>query len=106
MGKANEKIKERRRFPRKECLSLVFYANLNGMEVRGMGRILNLSQKGALIEIDKYLPPYTSIKLDIGMERFYHLKAKVIWSKVESPNKYLVGVEFDKVQEFPILKYL
>ena len=57
-----------------------------------------------MLEVDKELPPRTPIKLEIGLEKFYHVRGKVRWIKPKPPDKYLIGIEFDTVQEFPILE--
>ncbi|RKY41613.1 MAG: hypothetical protein DRP81_08265 [Candidatus Omnitrophota bacterium] len=90
---------DKRRFPRKETLNVVFYRG-SGIE-EGIGRICNLSLKGALIETVKDPPPVSShLELSIGVETFYGLTAKVIWAKkATTTDKWYFGVEFDNIQE-------
>jgi len=93
--------KERRRFLRKEILSFVFYSSPEE-PIEGMGRTLNLSRGGALIELVKKLETSLALELDIAIEEvIYHVKGKVVWTKNEG-DKYLVGVAFDKPIEFVI----
>ena len=88
---------ERRRYPRKKTLNLVFYND------NGIGRIRNLSVKGALIETDKNPPSSSHLELAIGVEKFYALTARVVWIQKADINKWHLGVEFDTIQEFPTL---
>jgi len=90
-------VPERRRYPRKKTLNLVFYNN------RGIGIIRDLSIKGALIETDKRPPSSMHLELAIGVERFYALTARVIWVQKVTINKWHFGIEFDTIQEFPTL---
>lgn len=96
-----EVTKEKRQFPRKEVLSLVFYSSPEE-PIAGIGRTLNLSKTGALIELVKKLKSSLTLELDIAIEEtIYHLKGKVVWIKREG-DKYLVGIAFDKPQELMI----
>ena len=88
---------ERRRYPRKKALNLVFYND------RGIGRTRDLSVKGALIETEKKPPSSMYLDLAIGVERFYVLTAKVVWVQKVTINKWHFGIEFDNIQEFPAL---
>ena len=88
---------ERRRYPRKKTLNLVFYND------KGIGRIRDLSIKGALIETDKRPPSSSRLELAIGVEKFYALTARVVWIQKADINKWHLGVEFDTIQEFPTL---
>ena len=92
---------DKRRFFRKETSNVVFY---KGSGIKGIGRIRNLSSKGALIETDKRPPsPSSHLELAIGVETFYGLTAKVVWVKKATIDKWYFGVEFDNIQEFHAL---
>ena len=55
-------VSERRRYPRKKTLNLVFYND------RGIGRTRDLSVKGALIETEKKPPSSMYLDLAIGVK--------------------------------------
>ncbi|MCD6319281.1 MAG: PilZ domain-containing protein [Candidatus Desulfofervidaceae bacterium] len=94
-------MKEKRSFPRKGILSFVFYSSREE-SIEGLGRILNLSNSGVLIESVKELKAPLRLELDIAIkETIYHVKGTVIWTKRKG-DRYLVGVAFDKPQEFMI----
>jgi len=97
-------FKERRQAKRKESINLIFYMSLSPRNTtEGMGKTLNLSKKGALIEIVNKIEPSTPIEMDIAIkEKIFHLKGKVVWMRQKSKDSYQVGIEFETPQDFPI----
>ena len=97
-------FKERRQAKRKESINLIFYMSLSPKNItEGMGKTLNLSKKGALIEIVNKIEPSTPIEMDIAIkEKIFHLKGKVVWMRQKSKDSYQVGIEFETPQDFPI----
>ncbi|MDY0211624.1 MAG: PilZ domain-containing protein [Desulfuromonadaceae bacterium] len=93
-------MEERRKHPRFETLNLIYYV------VRGdgsyltqdMGRTLDASERGLLMETRTPLVEGLQIQMDIGLaDTILNLTGVVIYSRMEETGMYLSGIEFDSM---------
>ena len=97
-----EKEKQRKH-ERVDSLNLLNYVALdqNGeVALQGMGRTLNVSQGGILLETHLSIPDDHLISLSIGLEdEMIDIKGKVVYSRSGGDNKYESGIEFFEINE-------
>lgn len=91
-------IKERRHHQRINALNLISYSCNNESDqivAQGMGRTLNISEGGILLETHVSMDPKNSVLLAIGLEdELVNIKAKVVYSKGGKHDKFEAGIEF------------
>lgn len=92
-------VTEKRRYPRISSENRVVYVLFNeGREKvdRGIGRTLNLSQTGVLLETGKKLEGAFIILVTIDLEgKKIKVKGRVVTSRlVDSSDRFFTGVEF------------
>ena len=101
-------MKERRRRPRIDSLNLVAYACLDEQEnvvQRGMGRTLNISELGILLETYHPLETKYVLLIDIGIEDdLVDLKGRVVHFRVNEEKRNETGIEFSEVDEGSVEK--
>jgi hypothetical protein len=89
---------EKRKYPRIGTHNLVSYLRLDdeGLIVgEGMGRTLNVSEGGILLETHAALDPNSAVSLTIAMEdEIMEVRGKVAFSKRRDDGKFETGVEF------------
>ncbi|MBN1103102.1 MAG: PilZ domain-containing protein [Deltaproteobacteria bacterium] len=89
---------EKRKYPRIGTHNLVSYLCLDdeGQAVgEGMGRTLNVSEGGILLETHIALAPHRTVSLTIALEdEIMELRGKVAFSKRRDDGKFETGVEF------------
>ncbi len=89
---------EKRKNPRIDALSLVSYTRVDeeGRPLgRGMGRTLNISGGGILLETHAPVDPLDILGLDIGLrDEMINLRGRVIYNKPEASDVYEVGIRF------------
>jgi len=103
MGKEKGSKKERRHYPRLQLLYLVSYINKEG-EVQksgvSMARTIDISPAGAGVEVYQLVEVDSRIEMEIGVkERIVAVEGKVVHSQVQPNGHWIIGIEFDHVQE-------
>ena len=97
---------ERRRCPRIQALNLISYSCLDETEnivAQGMGRTLNVSEYGILLETYVSIDPKYSIALSIGLgNELINIKGQIIYSKPGKNDKFEAGIEFLEKDESTI----
>ncbi len=87
-----------RKYTRVDSLNLVHYNTLdkdNNVTTQGMGRTLNVSQGGILIETHVSIDAKYVMLIAIGFkDDLIDLKGKVVYCKSGEDNKFEVGIEF------------
>jgi c-di-GMP-binding flagellar brake protein YcgR len=90
--------KERRHRPRINALNLISYNCVDETEkivAQGMGRTLNISEGGILLETHIPIDPKNVIALAIGLEDdLINIKGRVVFSMDGKDEKYEAGIEF------------
>ncbi len=101
-------MEEKRRSPRVDSLNLIAYACLdeNGnVANQGMGRTLNVSESGILLESRDQLDSEYVLIVDIGIEDdVVDLKGRVVHSKVNKGNNHETGIEFTEIAREDLAK--
>ena len=94
---------EKRRCPRIQALNLISYSCIGENEnivSQGMGRTLNISEEGILLETYVSIDPKHSIALSIGLEdELINIKGKIIYSTAGTNEKFEAGIEFLETDE-------
>ncbi|MBW1675433.1 MAG: PilZ domain-containing protein [Deltaproteobacteria bacterium] len=103
MGKEKRGKKERRHYPRLQSLNLVSYINKEG-EVQksgvAMAKTTNISAAGAGVEVYQAVEADSRIEMEIAIkERIVAVQGKVIHSQAQPNGHWIIGIEFDHVQE-------
>ena len=92
-----------RKHDRIESLNLLNYICMDekGQKaVQGMGRTLNVSQGGILLETHVPIQLSHSILLTIGLEdELIDIKGKIVYCKSNVRNKYESGINFYEINE-------
>jgi len=91
-------INERRQHPRISAINLISYSCIDATEIviaQGMGRTLNVSEDGILLETHVSIDPKYTIELAIGLEdELINIKGSIIYSTPGKGEKYEAGIEF------------
>lgn len=89
---------EKRKKPRIGSHNLVSYmcVDANGHEVKqGIGRTLNISEEGILLETHTSMDPECTVSLSVGLEEeIRDFRGKITHSKGREDGKYENGIEF------------
>ena len=97
------KIQEKRKYSRTDSLNLINYVHHDeyGDEGnQGMGRTLNVSEAGILLETHSAVNIGHIISLTIGLkENVVEIKGRVKYSNLNAENLYESGIEFIDVEE-------
>ena len=97
-----EKEKQRKH-ERINSLNLLNFVALdqNGeLALQGMGRTLNVSQGGILLETHLSIPDDYLISLSIGLQdEMIDIKGKLVYSRESEDRKYESGIEFFEINE-------
>ncbi len=95
-------MEENRKHKRIDSTHLLNYVCLDkegNAFAQGMGRTLNVSESGILLETHVSLDPQTLVSLTIGMEEeIIDIKGTVIYSQKNDEGIYEIGIEFLEVQ--------
>ncbi len=68
--------------------------------IQGMGRTLNVSQGGILLETHVPMYAHYSVALSIGLEdEMIDIKGQVIYCREATKGKYESGIEFKEINE-------
>jgi hypothetical protein len=91
-------IEENRKHKRIHSTNLLNYVCLDeegNAFAQGMGRTLNVSESGILLETHAPLDPKTFVSLTIGMEeQIIDIKGTAIYSQESDGGSYETGIEF------------
>jgi hypothetical protein len=97
---------EKRRHDRISSINLLNYVYFdeNGQEqAQGMGRTLNVSESGILLETRSALDQHHRVSIHIGLEdEMVDIKGKVIFNKKNQSNMFESGIEFEEIGESPL----
>jgi c-di-GMP-binding flagellar brake protein YcgR len=93
----------KRRGPRVKSPNLLVYLCIDEKKnkiVQGMGRTLNVSEGGILLETHVPIDPKHTLLLTIAMEEdLMHFKGRIAHSKEREDGKFEAGVEFLEMDE-------
>ncbi len=94
---------EKRKHPRSNSLSLLSYVCIdenNEVVGQGMGRTLDLSEDGILLETHATIDPKHTVSLTIGLEDdLVDIKGKVVHGTTGEDGKYRHGIQFTETDE-------
>ena len=94
---------DKRKHERYDALNLISYliTDAEGSEVaQGMGRTLNVSQSGILLETHVALDLQGAISLNIGLaEQMVTIKGHVVFCQAGEESKHETGIEFEALDE-------
>jgi len=100
------KTNEKRHHPRISALNLISYSCIDETDrvvAQGMGRTLNVSEDGILLETHVAVDPNYFVLLAIGLEdEVVNIKGRVIHSASGKDEKFEAGIEFIKTDETAI----
>ena len=89
---------ERRQHPRINALNLISYNCIDATKnvvAQGMGRTLNVSEDGILLETHVSIDPKYTIELAIGLEdELINIKGSIVYSAPGKDEKFEAGIEF------------
>jgi len=98
---------ERRKHQRFESLNLLSYTCLdenNRALDQGMGRTLNVSKGGILVEAYNPIDPAHTLVLTIGLkDNMVDIKGKVVHSRTDEDGKVKLGVRFIEMDKETLL---
>ena len=93
--------KEKRQRHRINSLNLISYSCIDGTEnvvAQGMGRTLNVSEDGILLETHVSIDPKYAIELAIGLEdEVINIRGSIIYTNPGINDKYQAGIEFVEI---------
>ena len=99
-------INERRHHPRVNALNLISFSCIDATEsvvAQGMGRTLNVSEDGILLETHVSIDPKYVIELAIGLEdKLINIKGSIIFSTPGKDEKFEAGIEFVETDDVTI----
>lgn len=97
---------EKRQHPRINALNLIYYNCIDATEsivAQGMGRTLNVSEDGILLETHVSIDPKHAIELAIGLEdELINIKGSIIYSTPGKDEKFEAGIEFVETDDATI----
>jgi hypothetical protein len=93
--------KEKRQRHRINSLNLISYSCIDATEnvvAQGMGRTLNVSEDGILLETHVSINPEFTIELAIGLEdEVINIRGSIIYTNPGIKDKYQAGIEFVEI---------
>lgn len=96
----NEEKRKHSRIDSLHLLNYIFSDESGGGSTQGMGRTLNVSESGILLETHTLIGISSVISLTIGFEEdVVDIKGRVVYTKKNSTNMYESGIEFFDVDE-------
>jgi len=99
-------INEKRHRPRVNALNLISYSCIDATEsvvAQGMGRTLNVSEDGILLETHVSIDQKYAIELAIGLEdELINIQGSIIYSTPGKDEKFEAGIEFVETDETTI----
>ena len=99
-------IIDKRQHPRIDSLNLISYICIDETDtdvIQGMGRTLNVSEDGILLETHVSIDPKYAIELAIGLEdELINIKGSIIYSTPGKNEKFEAGIEFAETDDATI----
>ena len=99
-------IEEKRKHSRIDSLHLLnylYYGDNKEDATQGMGRTLNVSESGILLETHTPIDPNQNVSLTIGLEEdMVDIKGRVIYSKQNAQGMFEEGIEFEAMGDSAI----
>ena len=96
-------MEEHRKHKRIDSTNLLNYVCLDeegAAFAQGMGRTLNVSESGILLETHAPLDPQTTVSLTIGMEeQIIDIKGIAVYSNENNAGSYETGIEFVDIDD-------
>ncbi len=84
----------------KNLISYVCTDESNAIVETGMGRTLNVSESGIMLETHSHIDVNLTILLSLGLEEnLIDIKGKVIHSTSDNKGKYTTGIQFIELEE-------
>jgi hypothetical protein len=102
-------VKDKRTHTRYDTVNLVSYVSYDAdgsVSVQGMGRTLNLSQDGILLETHQPVETGQRISITLGLEdQLVHVDGTSVHCRLGHKGRYETGVRFDSTEkgERPVL---
>jgi c-di-GMP-binding flagellar brake protein YcgR len=97
---------DKRRYRRVDSTNLLNYVCLNENSepfTQGMGRTLNVSESGILLETHTPIDPETMVSLTIGIEEdLVEITGKVVYLKESGEDTYEAGINFSAFNEIEL----
>ena len=97
---------DRRKHARISTLNLISYSIIDESVqaiAQGMGRTLNVSQNGILLETHVPIDPKHTVALAIGLEdELINIKGRVVFSMAGEEDRFESGIEFIETNEATI----
>ena len=94
---------DRRKHERINALNLISYSCIDETVqavTQGMGRTLNVSQNGILLETHVPIDPKYTVALAIGLEDdLINIKGRVVFSMASGEDRFESGIEFSETDE-------
>ena len=95
-----EKQRKHERIDSLHLLNYIAFDKNGEVVLQGMGRTLNVSQGGILLETHLSIPTDHQISLSIGLEdEMIDIKGKIVYSREGKNQKYESGIEFFEINE-------
>jgi hypothetical protein len=95
--------KEKRKHSRIKALNLISFSCIGETDQalsQGMGRTLNLSEDGILLETHAPVDPKHTVVMAIGLEDdLINIKGRVVYSIGGGDERFEAGIEFIKIGE-------
>ena len=94
--------KEKRKHARIDSLNLSYFCLDENNEIikQGMGRTLNVSESGILLETHYPIDEKYAVKLTLGLEEdLVEITGRPVHSRTNDDGKYEVGIEFLKTDK-------
>lgn len=95
-------IKEKRKHERIDSLNLSYICLDENQNIvkQGMGRTLNVSESGILLETHFAIDKNNTVMLTLGLEEILiDVKGQAVHSKSKDDGKYEIGIEFQDADE-------
>ena len=93
----------KRNHARIESLNLISYVCIdedNNLVTQGMGRTLNVSEGGILLDTHVMIDSHYTLSLKIGFEdELVDIKGKVVYSKTGVEGNFETGIQFFEIDE-------
>ena len=99
----NMTTQDRRKDERINALNLISYSCIDETDEtlsQGMGRTLNLSEDGILLETHVSVDPKRTVVMSIGLEDdLINIKGRVVYSTGGRDKRFVAGIEFIEKDE-------
>jgi c-di-GMP-binding flagellar brake protein YcgR len=99
----SEMIEEKRKHSRIGSMHLLNYIYLDesdGETIQGMGRTLNVSESGLLLETHNPIDTRNIISLTVGLEEeMVDIKGRIVYSKKNENGMFESGIEFFDIDD-------